>query len=42
MGEQPVITHAESQAAGDPVQKDCDQERIPGKEKKRRHCTNVK
>src|SRR5271155_1588012 len=42
MGEQPVITHAESQAACNPVQKDCDQERIPGEEKERRHCTNVK
>src|SRR5271154_3285590 len=42
MDEQPVITDAESQSHCHPVQKDRDEQRIPGEEKKRRHRTDVK
>jgi hypothetical protein len=42
MGEQPVITHAKSQAARHPVQEGRDEQRTPTEEEKRRHSANVK
>src|ERR1039457_4596429 len=42
MDEQPVITDAESQAHRHPVQKERDEQRMPGEEEERRHSANRK
>jgi hypothetical protein len=42
MRQQPVITHADAQAAGNPPQKNGDEKCLPGEKEQRSHCPDVK